>query len=204
MKTSLLNTIGQSKILNKHIDRAIKDDAFAAKSLVTIAVAKDVFAYGRRFQTTLKNEEIPEEKRPFVAAMDLMSGAVTAVVQLFVGFNLANPKFQSKLWNAFFKDCKFKDVEAAKKGFSQVLALIGSSVIAERILVPLIATPLAEATKGKMFKGKEENKKSASNAPILSEEKKENSKPKELLPLNLDRKPALNIATEAKKYIKNA
>lgn len=163
MKINPLNKITNSELVNKHIKKAIVDDTFAAKTLVAINVAKDVFAYGARFATTMKNEEIPEEKRPFVASMDLMSGVVTAAMQIGVGFSLANPKFQDKIWDKTFKNCKFNDIVAAKKGFSQILALIGSTVLAERILVPLIATPAAEQFEKKVMhhtpKPKDEPKK---------------------------------------------
>ena len=162
MKIAPLNKITSSELVNKHIKKAIVDDTFAAKTLVAINVAKDVFAYGARFTTTMKNKEIPEEKRPFVASMDLMSGVVTAAMQIGVGFSLANPKFQDKIWDKTFKNCTFNDVVAAKKGFSQILALIGSTVLAERILVPLIATPAAEQFEKKVMnhtpKTKEEPK----------------------------------------------
>lgn len=151
MKINPINKITQSEFVNKHIKRAIKDDAFAAKTLVAINVAKDVFAYGTRFKTTMTNKEIPEEKRPFVASMDLMSGIVTAAMQIGVGFSLANPKIQNKAWDKLFKNCTFKDPVAAKKGFSQISALIGSTILAERILVPLIATPCAEKVEKKFF-----------------------------------------------------
>lgn len=152
MKTNLLTKIGNSNTLNRHIDKVIKDDMFAAKTLVTINVVKDVFAYAARFKTTMDNKEIPEEKRPFVASMDLMSGIVTAAMQIGVGFSIANPKFQDKIWNALFKDCNFKDIISAKKGFSQILALVGSTILAERLLVPLIATPCAEQVEKNFFK----------------------------------------------------
>ncbi len=151
MKINPLNKIAKSEIINKHIHRAITDSTFAAKTLVAINVGKDVFAYGVRFKTTMKNEEIPKDKRPFVASMDLMSGIVTAVMQIGVGFSLANPKVQNKIWNKLFKNCKFDDIEAAKKGFSQILALVGSTILAERLIVPLISTPLAEKVEKKFF-----------------------------------------------------
>ncbi len=151
MKVNILNKITNSQLVNKHIKKAITDDTFAAKSLVTINVAKDVFAYGVRFKTTMNNKDIPEERRPFVASMDLMSGVATAALQIGAGYSLANPKFQNKVWDKFFKNCKFNDVNAAKKGFSQILALVGSTVLAERILVPLVATPAAEQFEKKFF-----------------------------------------------------
>ena len=57
MKINLLNKITNSELVNKHINKTIKNDAFAAKTLVALNVAKDVFAYGVRFETTMKNKE---------------------------------------------------------------------------------------------------------------------------------------------------
>ena len=76
---SIKNFITNNNFINKHVNKVINDDAFAAKALVTINVAKDVFAYATRFKTTMKNDKIPDEQRPFVAAMDLMSGAPTLI-----------------------------------------------------------------------------------------------------------------------------
>ncbi len=165
-----LNKFTNSELVNKHIHKAIKDDAFAAKTLVAVNVAKDVFAYGTRFATTLKNKEIPEEKRPFVASMDLMSGVTTAAMQIGVGFSLANPKIQDKLWDKMFSKCQFKDIVKAKKGFSQILALIGSTILAERVLVPLIATPFAEQFEKKILHHNPANNKKIMHNYISFEE----------------------------------
>ena len=155
MKTNLLNRINKSEKLNKHIFKAIKDDTFAAKTLVTLNVAKDVFAYATRFKTTLENKDIPEEQRPFVASMDLASGIVTAAAQIGVGFTLAHPRFHNALWNKLFKNCKFNDINAAKKGFGQILALAGSTILAERLIVPILATPFAQKMEKKFFSKKQ-------------------------------------------------
>lgn len=157
MKISPINKLTHSDFFNRHINRVINDDMFGAKTLVALNVGKDVFAYGVRFRTTMKNKDIPEEQRPFVASMDLMSGVVTAIMQIGVGFSLANPKIQGKIWDKLFKNCKFNDIVAAKKGFSQVMALIGSTILAERILVPLIATPCAEKFENIFFNFGKEN-----------------------------------------------
>lgn len=156
--SNMINAITGSKVFNNHLKRVINDDAFAAKTIVTCSVLKDVFAYTVRYKTTMDNEKIPEKRRPFVAAMDMASGIVTAVAQIVVGFAIASPKVQNKLWNAIFKDAQFKNIGVAKKSFATILALVGSGVITERILVPLIATPLAEKMNKKYFKKDEDGK----------------------------------------------
>ncbi len=148
----MIKPVTQSKILNNHLKRVISDDAFAAKTIVVCSVLKDVFAYSVRYKTTMENKKIPEKRRPFVAAMDLASGIVTAIAQIAVGFSIANPKLQNALWNKMFKNAQFKHIGAAKKSFATILALVGSGVITERIIVPLLATPLAAFVEKKFFK----------------------------------------------------
>lgn len=148
----MIKPITQSNIFNNHLRKVINDDAFAARTIVTCSVLKDVFAYSVRYKTTMDNEKIPEKRRPFVAAMDLASGVVTAIAQIAVGFSIASPKVQNKLWNSMFKNSTFKDVAVAKKSFATILALVGSGVITERVIVPLIATPLAEKFEKKYMK----------------------------------------------------
>ncbi len=152
----LIRPITQSKFFNNHLKKVINDDAFAAKTIVVCSVMKDVFAYSVRYKTTMDNDKIPERRKPFVAAMDMASGIVTSISQIIVGFAIASPKVQNKIWNALFKGAQFKNIGIAKKSFATILALIGSGVITERILVPLIATPLAEKMVKKFFK-KEDN-----------------------------------------------
>lgn len=154
--SNIINPITHSKIFNNHLKRVINDDAFAAKTIVVCSVLKDVFAYSVRYKTTMDNEKIPEKRRPFVAAMDMASGMVTAVAQIVVGFAIANPKVQNKLWDSLFKGAQFKHIGTAKKSFATILALVGSGVITERIIVPLLATPLAAGLEKKFFKKDEE------------------------------------------------
>ena len=150
--SSILTPITQSKFFNNHLKRVISDDTFAAKTIVVCSVMKDVFAYSVRYKTTMENKKIPEKRRPFVAAMDLASGVVTSIAQIAVGFSIASPKVQNHLWKRIFGDAQFKNIGLAKKSFATILALIGSGLITERIIVPLIATPLATLMENKFFK----------------------------------------------------
>lgn len=154
----IFSNITNSKFVGNHLKKVIDDDTFAAKSLVVCAVAKDVFAYSVRYNTTKKNEKIPKEQRNFVAAMDIASGAVTSVLQLGVGFAVANPKLQNKIWNKLFSGASFQNVNAAKKTFISLFTLVTSGILTERVLVPLLATPIAEKLSEKN-KAKQNNTK---------------------------------------------
>ncbi len=138
------------KSFRHHVDKSIQNDCFAAKFLICTNVAKDIYAYGCRFKESKNNKEIPEEKRNLVAALDLVSGGVTAIVQILVGFAIANPKLQDKISNKLFQNVSQEIQPIVKKSFIALTSLIGSGIIAERIIVPLISTPLAESLKTKI------------------------------------------------------
>lgn len=155
MINNVIRNISQSNLVNNHITRAVSDDVFAARALVITNVAKDAISYGFRYNKSKKNEEIPEDKRKFVAALDLASGFTTCAVQLLIGFAISNKKLQRNLCNKLFgqlKDSAPKTFDIAKKGFISACALIGSGIIGERVIVPLIATPLASYIKTKLLK----------------------------------------------------
>ena len=126
--SSIISPITQSKLFNNHLKRVINDDTFAARTIVVCSVLKDVFAYSVRYKTTMENKKIPEKRRPFVAAMDLASGFVTSIAQIAVGFSIASPKVQNKLWNKIFGNAEFKNIGVAKKSFATILALIAARI----------------------------------------------------------------------------
>ena len=148
----IFHTISDSKFMNKHVSKVINDDIYGARVLVCSNVLKDAIVYGFRYDKSRKNEEIPKEKRSFVAALDLASGLTTCVVQLAIGFAISNRKFQNAMCNKLFGHLKNQSNELfsiTQKGFISAAALIGSGVIGERIIVPLLATPMATHLKNR-------------------------------------------------------
>ena len=123
------------------------------------------------------NEKIPEDKRKFVAALDLANGGLMIAMQLLMFFTISNKKVQQKMFNSLFgkkftrpatkalqaklkKNEKLKYMtgdefhkgkEEYKKGltkaFGYFVTLAASSIFAKRVLVPFVATPLADKTK---------------------------------------------------------
>lgn len=139
-----LNNFANSNIAKKHINKCIDNQDFLTKTLLVTSISKDVFAYALRVRNTLKNDEIPDDKKSFVAKMDAATGITTAVVQFGTGLLIANQKIQKsvckKLFSQVTDEKKFKQ---ASQGFRAVSTLIGATLIAKRILVPLIASPIA-------------------------------------------------------------
>jgi hypothetical protein len=131
--------------MRSHLDKSIMDPKYLATFLLTASVAKDVFAYSLRVHNAKKNPEIPDDKKPFVIAMDKATGITTIAVQLTAGTLIASKKFQNFCCDRLFADVKSnqKMFNLAKSGFGAISTLFGSVVLAKRVLVPLLATPMA-------------------------------------------------------------
>lgn len=140
-----LNNFANSNFVRKHIDNCIENPQFLTKTLLLTSVSKDVFAYALRVNNTLLNDEIPQDKKSFVSKMDAATGVTTAIVQLGTGLTLANKKVQKTICKKLFSELgeNTKKFKQASAGFAIVSTLVGATLFAKRILVPLISAPIA-------------------------------------------------------------
>ncbi len=170
-----------NKILNtKAVTYLTKPNAPAAAATIALIsnLTKDAVNCYYYVAQSLNNERIPEEKRKFVAGLDLANGILNVLVQTIVGVTLPVltnkvfeknivPKFFSKdaiskmytklkpnVPLAGFEDKMLKNKAFAKIGLSVIATLVGTQIIAKRIIVPLIATPLASYFKDKFKNNK--------------------------------------------------
>lgn len=158
----------------------------AAGAAVTIAtvsnVTKDGVNCAYYVTQSLNNERIPEDQRKFVAGMDLANGILNVVLQTFAGTAIGKgaakffdkkiaPKYFSEdackdLYKKIDNKIKFEEFKGlieknknfAKAGFSVIAALVGMQVVIKRVVVPLIATPMASVFKDQMEKYEESKK----------------------------------------------
>ena len=154
----------------------IDDAKFMSMIGVTSIVLKDGLGCYFYVNQSLHNEKIPEDKRKFVAALDLANGGLMILMQLLLFFTISNRKVQDKIFDKLFgknftrsankalqdklrqldklQNMTGKDFhkarEADKKGlknaFSYITSLAAATLIGKRIIVPFIATPLADKT----------------------------------------------------------
>lgn len=182
-----VNALGKTRIMER-VCESYQDNnlAFIAGLGIFSIILKDGLGCYLYVKQSLNNKKIPEDKRKFVAALDLANGALMITTQLLTFFTLSNKKVQSKIFNKFFgklfdraakkgyqtlisqKD-KFRNITGKEfnatfesfkgkiEGFFGVLtALVASTIFAKRIVVPFIATPLAERTKKMLYKDEKE------------------------------------------------
>ena len=187
-----LSNSGLMKKLNK-------PSVAGAASAIALAstTSKDIVATYYYVTQSMKNEKIPEEKRSFVAALDLGNGIMNVITAFAIGLpmkgwmeKLFDKKIANKCFNAdklkvsakefvekagkTFDEKKFLEALNARKGLARtglcVLGtLVGSQVIGKRIITPLFATPMADVFE-KIFK-KDKGCKQGENKELTSEEK---------------------------------
>lgn len=178
---------------------------FIAAVAVWSMVLKDGLGCYMYVKQSLANKNIPEEKRKFVAALDLANGGLMILAQLLMFKTISNKKVQEKIFDKFFG--KFF-ARPAKKGYMELLehrpevrsktfgkefnmafnkvhgnikntfgflvTLVASTVIAKRIIVPFIATPLAEKAKGLLSKGDKKPAESNKDQDTFTQQAKVN------------------------------
>ncbi len=136
---------------------------------------------------SLHNKDIPDDKRKFVAALDLTNGGLMIAAQILMHMTISNKLIQSKMFNrllgkkfdrntskmihAILKNTdKYRNVsqravnEALNKykgevcdAFGSLTSLIAATTIGKRIIVPFIATPLAGMVEKRMNKNSNDN-----------------------------------------------
>lgn len=144
----------------KHVMRPFQPDSLLRNIAMASVISKDAVGCYYYVTQSLKNEKIPEDKRKFVAALDLSNGILNVGVQTAATL-LLTPYFD-KFFDKFLeKGFKAKGLDnlisTSKTGFGLAAGLILTQIVIKRVVVPLIATPMASVFKKKM----EEKEKAA-------------------------------------------
>lgn len=193
--------------VNKNVSKAM-DSKFAhammpenptdmAKTLALISTTtKDAVNCYYYTTQSYNNEKIPEDKRKFVAGIDLANGILNVITQLTLGLfvnkksdkwfdkvmsgglvptpdNIAKykkdannilAKFSIKCTDANIENAIKNTNKLAKSGFGVIVVLVVTQILAKRVIVPFLSTPLAGFFKN--FLEKRENAKNGNNDAI--------------------------------------
>lgn len=207
--SSVIGALSNIKPMKKLGDKFVANPSKALADLsVASLIAKDGVGCAMYVYQSLNNEKIPEDKRKFVAALDLTNGGLMMLSQylmfrgmqkysgkIFDGifkksFNRANISnavsrarmSANQLMETVYKKLKIeKDFEGFKKEafgvFEFCMNLIAATIIAKRMVVPLLATPLASKVEKWMNKDAKPKDGKAQDKVVSPEEKKDNQKP---------------------------
>lgn len=157
-----------------------------AMATVTSIILKDGIGCAMYVKQSLNNDKIPEKKRKFVAALDLTNGVLMIGAQIAMFFAMrkySGPIFEKLFKKSFNKISKAntisrmrmqdaqnggafkkllydKEYENVRKGaldlFKFVADIAAATIIGKRVIVPLIATPLAKKVEKRMETKKHE------------------------------------------------
>lgn len=147
---------------------------------VASIIAKDGLGCYLYVTQSLNNKDIPDDKRKFVASLDLTNGVLMIAFQLLMFFTVSHKVCQTKMFDKFFgkmfdrpiqkgyraitkNNATFKDVDDikfteeftkirnnVKDAFGGLTALAAATIVGKRMLVPFVATPLAGKVEKKM------------------------------------------------------
>lgn len=139
--TKIGNAVLNSKLL-KGISTKQVGEAAATIALIS-TTTKDALNCVYYTHQSLHNKKIPEEKRKFVAGIDLSNGILNVASQVSLGLIIKNQL--PKLFERCFKNSNLNKTAygLAKNGFVLFGTLFFAQVILKRILTPFIATPMA-------------------------------------------------------------
>ncbi|MBO6087173.1 hypothetical protein J6P92_02370 [bacterium] len=196
---------------------------FMAMIGVLSIILKDGLGCYLYVKQSLNNKEIPDDKRKFVAALDLANGGLMIATQIIAFFTIQNKRVQKRLFDTLFgkkftrtatkaTQAKLKklDGEFAKmtgeefykghdqykngvsKAFGYLITLAASSIFAKRVVVPFIATPLADKTKAWMCRNDKPEDVNADTKNTYNANK-----------IDADNKPEFKGSTQEQKEIKS-
>lgn len=147
---------------------------------VASIIAKDGLGCYLYVTQSLNNKDIPDDKRKFVASLDLTNGLLMILLQIAMFFTVSHKVCQTKMFDKLFGKMfdrpirktyqalvknqpgyenlkgldfnpKFEEIRAkVKDAFGGLTSLAAATIVGKRMLVPFIATPLAGKVEKKM------------------------------------------------------
>lgn len=183
-----INWVANTRLL-KNVCKNYQADNLKYISFLAVGsmILKDGLGCYLYVKQSLNNKDIPDDKRKFVAALDLANGGLMILAQLLMFQTISNKKVQEPIFDflfgkhferaskkgyqAFMKNKEmFKNItgrtfnmefgqfqKSIKGTFGLTTTLIASTILAKRVIVPFISTPLADYAKKFLCKKGEQN-----------------------------------------------
>ena len=100
---AICKKLANCKVMKKIAKNYEKDNIkFITNVAITSIVLKDALGCYLYVTQSLNNKKIPEEKRGFVAALDLANGGLMIGSQILAALTIGHKKVQEKMFNAIF------------------------------------------------------------------------------------------------------
>lgn len=184
---NLIRWFGNTRIPQHAGEKVLNNDRKFIDGLgVASIVAKDGLGCYLYVTQSLNNEEIPDDKRRFVASLDLTNGLLMIALQILMFKTVSNKVTQTKMFDKIFgkifdrplkkfyrastkSKSEYSDITDIKytkeftsirnkvrDAFGGLVSLAAATIVGKRMLVPFIATPLAGSVEKYMQKRNEQ------------------------------------------------
>ncbi len=201
LKQPMLN-LQKSEFMQKGYEAYRNDkQSFMNWAGILSIVAKDGLGCVMYVWQSLNNKNIPDDKRKFVAALDLTNGGLMIAAQIIMHMTISQKIVQTKMFNKLFGKAfdrntakmihsvtknidKLKHIsqqeinekiakrkDTAFAAFTTLTSLIAATTVGKRIIVPFIATPAASKVEKWMNKGEDTQTVNAETKNDYNEQK---------------------------------
>ena len=179
MKINPLKSFANSKMVESVCKQYRKNNSkFITGLSVASIVAKDAYGCYVYVWQNEHNKNIPKDKKKFISGLDIANGVLMILAQIGAYLTISKratqlkifekvlgkyftPERYSKIEQNICKKLKTNDKKLIKKefenyknnietAFTHFSTLLTTTIFAKRVLVPFVATPLADKIKAKM------------------------------------------------------
>lgn len=147
---AIIKPVAKSKTLYNLTEKMSEDGNFYSNMALLIIVGKKLVASIFATRASLKNKEVPEEQRKFLAYQEIVNSALviglTLTLGRFLGTKGKDFVLKTERVGKWVKSLKPEVAEDVKKGIDMLFTL-GSAIFTYRVLVPFLSMPLTKALK---------------------------------------------------------
>jgi hypothetical protein len=155
MKISVLKPVLKS--IENHISKSRLSDSYSLKTLILADVVMDAYGNAADYVNISKNKNIPEKEKNYLKSYKIANGVMSCIIETVAGFLILGEATQKNLTKKLFGNIEKIDplkYTALSKGIKAFSSIVIATVIAKRIIVPFIVTPLTSVINNKMNKDK--------------------------------------------------
>lgn len=106
-----------------------------------------------------RNKEMPEDKRKYMASYRLWNAIISSFVEIGLGLVVISKKVQNFLADRLIGHIKDRaSQEICKNGLKNISSIIIAAILAKRLFVPFVVSPIAAWHKRKFLDKKEHDK----------------------------------------------
>lgn len=143
--------INPGNILKNHVSNYLENNSYAAKTLLFSSVALSIYSNALDYIQIDRSKDIEKKEKDYLKVFQITDGIISTAAQTAVGLAVISDKAQKFLIKNISKiSPKLENTLKTKTGMGNLMKLTSLAtavILAKRVLVPLISTPMASVIK---------------------------------------------------------